>query len=143
MFVAGFMGSPSMNLIPAELTENQSGVCARIEHKAGGTMLLPVGDNPAYRDRIGKAVILGLRPETITDVGSAERDSTMLFETECQIDVTEPTGADIFVLLELNGTEVTGRMRANCGVREGKNAAVVFNMQQAVLFDPDSEMRIG
>ncbi|MEZ5534993.1 MAG: sn-glycerol-3-phosphate ABC transporter ATP-binding protein UgpC [Thiolinea sp.] len=143
MFVAGFMGSPSMNLIPAELVSNDGVICARIEHKAGEAMLLPVGDNPAYAEWAGKQVVLGLRPEAITDVSSAERDSSMLFEAECQIDVTEPTGADIFAILELNGTEVTGRMRANCGAREGEKAAVVFNMLHAVLFDPQSEARIG
>ena len=115
----------------------------RVGHKAGAVMLLPVGYNPAYRDWVGKQVMPGLRPETITDLGSAERGSTMLFEAECLIDVTEPTGADIFVILELNGVEVTGRMRANCGAKEGQNAAVVFNMQQAVLFDPETEVRIG
>ncbi|MGB1257595.1 MAG: ABC transporter ATP-binding protein, partial [Thiolinea sp.] len=144
MFVAGFMGSPSMNLIPAELTEDTNGqIAARVEHKAGSPMLLPVGDNPAYRDWVGKRVILGLRPETITDVGSAERDSSMLFEVSCQIDVTEPTGADIYALIELNGTDATGRMRANCGAQAGQVSPVVFNMAHAVLFDPESEARIG
>jgi len=143
MFVAGFMGSPSMNLIPAELVDNNGAISVKIEHKTGEMMFLPVGDNPAYREWLGKEVILGLRPETITDMGSAESDSPLLHEAHCQINVTEPTGADIFVTLELNGTEVTGRMRANCGAVVGDDNLVVFNMRHAVLFNPETEERIA
>ncbi|MEZ5477912.1 MAG: hypothetical protein R3E95_10645 [Thiolinea sp.] len=63
--------------------------------------------------------------EVITDVGSAETGSPMLFEANCQIEVTEPTGADVYAIKELNGTEVIGRMRANCGAVAGEVSPVV------------------
>ncbi|HPE61078.1 MAG TPA: sn-glycerol-3-phosphate ABC transporter ATP-binding protein UgpC [Thiolinea sp.] len=143
MFVAGFMGSPSMNLVPAELVASGDEPAVRVTLKDGDSMLLPVGDNPAYRDWVGKPVILGLRPENITDEGSAEQDSPLLFQGECLIDVTEPTGADVFAIIELNGREVVGRMRSSCGAKAGEKLPVVFNMRHAVLFDPQTENRIG
>ncbi|MEZ5447474.1 MAG: sugar ABC transporter ATP-binding protein, partial [Thiolinea sp.] len=73
----------------------------------------------------------------------AETGSPMLFEANCQIEVTEPTGADVYAIMELNGTEVIGRMRANCGAVAGEVSPVVFNMVHAVLFDPQGEQRIG
>ncbi len=143
MFVASFMGSPSMNLIPAQLVKDEETICVQVQEKSGTTMQLPLINNPSYEQYIGKPVILGLRPETITDVGSAETESQLLFRHECLVDVVEPTGADIFAILELNGKESVGRMRANCGVQAGKTATIVFNMQHAVLFDPQSEKRIS
>ncbi|MCB1637271.1 MAG: sugar ABC transporter ATP-binding protein, partial [Thiothrix sp.] len=66
-----------------------------------------------------------------------------LFQGECLIDVTEPTGADVFAIIELNGREVVGRMRSSCGAKAGEKLPVVFNMRHAVLFDPQTENRIG
>ncbi|PID49151.1 MAG: sugar ABC transporter ATP-binding protein [Proteobacteria bacterium] len=142
LFVAGFMGSPSMNQLPAELLEQEGKLFAQVLDKRGEALLLPLAENAAYRDWVGKQVILGLRPEAITDPGSAEANSRVLHEANCLIEVTEPTGADVFVLIELSGKEVISRMRANCAVKAGERVSVTFNMQQAVLFDPASEARI-
>lgn len=143
MFVASFMGSPSMNLIQVKLSVGSSGVVAEVRHKSGEPLLLPLTDNPGYREWIGKEVILGLRPEAITDPGSAESRSHLLAEANCLIEVTEPTGADTFAIIELNGKEVLARMRANCGVKAGQPSPVTFNMQHAVLFNPATEQRIS
>ncbi len=142
VFVASFMGSPSMNLIPVELAATDTGIAARVRDAAGTDLLLPLEDNPVYRAWRGKTVLLGIRPETITDPGSAAADSQLLFHAECRIDVVEPTGADVYALLELNGKEVMARMRANCGVKVGHSTAVAFDLQRAVLFAPETEARI-
>jgi len=142
LFVAGFMGSPSMNQLPVTLAEEDGRVVAKVSHKAGDELALPLADNPVYRDCLGKQVILGIRPEAITDPGSAESDSSLLYEAKCHIEVVEPTGADVFAIMELGGKKVVGRMRANCGVKAGEVAPVTFNMQKAVVFDPETEERI-
>jgi multiple sugar transport system ATP-binding protein len=142
LFVASFMGSPSMNLLSAEVQEHEGGLAVRIKQKSGNETLLPLPEVASYREWIGKTVTLGIRPEAITDPGSAESGSSLLFNADCMIDVTEPTGAELYAIIELNDREVVGRMRANCGVQAGQSANVTFNMQHALLFDPESEKRI-
>lgn len=137
-FVASFMGSPSMNLIPVTLVKKDGSYAVEISLANDKTMYLPVAENDAYESYLEKPVIMGLRPEAITDPGSSEKGSPQLFERDCLLEVTEPTGADIFVLLSLNGVEAVGRMRANCGAVAGRTSSVVFNMQNACLFDPET-----
>ena len=143
LFVASFMGSPSMNLLSTEVQEHESGLAVRIKQKSGNEVMLPLPEVASYREWIGKTVTLGIRPEAITDPGSAESGSSLLFNADCMIDVTEPTGAELYAIIELNDREVVGRMRANCGVQAGQSANVTFNMQHALLFDPESEKRIA
>jgi len=139
LFVASFMGSPSMNLLPAEVTDHQGSLAVRIRHASGDKFLLPLQERESYRAWTGKTVTLGLRPEAITDTGSAESDSPLLFSADCMIDMTEPTGAELYATIELNEQDVVARMRANCGAQTGQPTSVTFNMQHAVLFDPESE----
>ncbi len=142
-FVASFMGSPSMNLIPVTLVKKDTGYAVEISLSGNKKIHLPVLSNPSYERYINKSVILGLRPEAITDPGSAEQGSQQLHERQCLIEVTEPTGADVFVHISLNNVEAVGRMRANCGSTAGESSSVVFNMQNACLFDADSGELIG
>jgi multiple sugar transport system ATP-binding protein len=143
LFVASFMGSPSMNLLSAEISEHEGGLAVRIKQKSGNEILLPLPEVASYREWVGKTVTLGIRPEAITDPGSAETGSSLLFNADCMIDVTEPTGAELYAIIELNGREVVARMRANCGVQAGQTSNVTFNMQHALLFDPETEQRIA
>lgn len=142
IFVASFMGSPSMNLVPATLVAHQNGVAARIARNQGGDLLLPVPQPERYQNWVGKEVILGIRPEAITDPGSAEQGNQWVFQADCHVDVTEPTGADVYVLTTLGGKEIVSRMRSNCGATAGQTSAFAFNMAKAVLFDPQTENRI-
>lgn len=143
LFVASFMGSPSMNLLPAEVCNQEDGLAVRIRQKSGDEIMLPLPEVASYRQCVGKTVTLGIRPEAITDPGSAETGSSLLFNADCMVDVTEPTGAELYAIMELNEREVLARMRANCGVQAGQSTRVTFNMQHALLFDPKSEIRIA
>lgn len=143
LFVASFMGSPSMNLLSAEVSQHEGGLAIQIRQKNGDNFMLPLQQQAAYRDWIGKTVTLGLRPEAITDPDSAESTSSLLFSTDCHIEMTEPTGAELYTIMELNEREVVARMRANCGIEAGQASSVTFNMQHAMLFDPQTETRIA
>ncbi|MBK8454394.1 MAG: sn-glycerol-3-phosphate ABC transporter ATP-binding protein UgpC [Thiofilum sp.] len=142
VFVASFMGSPSMNLIPATLVAHQNGIAARLTTHGNNDLLLPFPNPEHYKSWVDKAVILGIRPEAITDVSSAEPNNPWVFQADCLVDVTEPTGADVYVLTTLGGKEIVARMRSNCGAVVGQKAPFAFNMAKAVLFDPQTENRI-
>ena len=58
------------------------------------------------------------------------------------VEVTEPTGADLFVFTTLCGVEIVSRMRSNCGACVGQQAPFSINMSKAVVFDHDTGERI-
>lgn len=142
LFVAQFMGSPSMNVIDGTLREADGQYLVDIKKDSGGTLSLPIAARENYQHYIGKPIILGLRPEAITDPDSADKHSQQIHIEDCAVHVTEPTGADLFVVTELGGGEVISRMRANSDLQAERDAPFAFNMDMAVLFDPESEKQI-
>src|SRR5689334_15640856 len=64
-FVAGFIGSPTMNFIPCGLQQNGAGLSLHVSDK----LTFPVPENRAarYKGLVGKELVLGLRPEHITE----------------------------------------------------------------------------
>jgi multiple sugar transport system ATP-binding protein len=143
IFVAGFMGSPSMNLFPAKVAVENGQPVARVALSDGTTASLPFAPGNALASHDGRDIVLGIRPEAITDEDGADRKSRAIHRVESQVVVTEPAGSDTFVVTHLGGKEVTGRFRADVDVRAGQPAAFALNMEKAVAFDPNTEMRIG
>ncbi len=141
MFVAGFMGSPSMNLFPAKLSAPDGKPQAEFALKDCQTGVLPLAD-PAMARHAGRNIILGIRPEAITDPDGADRNSKAIHQLDARVEVTEPAGSDTFVVAEFGGREITGRFRADVSVQAGTSHAFAVNMEKAVLFDPSTEERI-
>lgn len=141
MFVASFMGSPSMNLFPAKIQKTEQGVVAiftRLNSEDGNLLL----DESKYGSQVGKDVILGIRPEAVTDTHSADRNSNHIQEIESSVEVTEPAGSDTFVGTEFGEKQVTGRFRADVEVKPGDLIPFAINMEKVVVFDPETEKRI-
>ncbi|WP_293759581.1 sn-glycerol-3-phosphate ABC transporter ATP-binding protein UgpC [uncultured Aquitalea sp.] len=141
LFVASFIGSPSMNFIPATIVESGGKLGVNICDDRG-CVVLPL---PHERDKlaawVGKEVIFGIRPEQITDARTAHREG--LPEMSCHIDVIEPTGPDTLVFVSLNKTKVCCRTHPTEAKRPGESMELVFDVSKAVLFDPASEKRIA
>ena len=89
-----------------------------------------------------KRVILGIRPEAITDPHSADRNSNHIHEIESKIEVTEPAGSDTFVVTEFGEKQITGRFRADIVIKPGDSIPFAINMEKAVVFDPETKMRM-
>jgi multiple sugar transport system ATP-binding protein len=139
-FVAGFMGSPSMNMIPATLADGASGPSVRVASGNGVPISLRLPNGHASATP-GREVILGLRPEAVTDPGAADRNGAVT-DADCHVEVVEPAGSDTFAVTRLGGVEVIARMRADTDLKPGQTAPFAFNMEKAVLFDPQSGNRI-
>ena len=90
----------------------------------------------------GRNVILGIRPEAITDPDGADRNSNAIHQVEAKVEVTEPAGSDTFVVTEFGGKEVTGRFRADVDVAPARKQTFAINMDKAVFFDPETEERV-
>ena len=134
LFGAGFMGSPSMNLIPASVT--QDGKC-RIG-RSDDALELPM--NLERGDQDG-AIVLGIRPEDMTNVTDSMPASTEVIS--CNVKAVEATGSDLFVIFELGGQEVLARMRADTNVAAGDSIEIAFDMPKASYFAESTGLRLG
>jgi multiple sugar transport system ATP-binding protein len=143
MFVAGFMGSPSMNLFAARVEVENGRAVAKVRRGDGGEVALPFADGSGFEGYSGREIVLGLRPEAITDRDGADRHSRAVHVIDAGVEITEPAGSDTFVVTHLGGKEVTARFRADVDVRPGQVFPFAVNMEKAVAFDPETEARIG
>ena len=142
MFVAGFMGSPSMNLFPAKVVSANGAPVAEVRLGDGATAQLPFAAGKAVGLE-GRDIMLGIRPEAITDRDSADRNSGAIHVIDAMVEVTEPAGSDTFVVSHMGGKDVTGRFRADVAVRAGERFPFAINMEKAVAFDPKTEARVA
>lgn len=143
LFVAGFMGSPSMNLLPAKVVSQDDGLYIMVTNCGGDAVSLRFAQpGSGLADYIGKEVILGIRPEAITDVEGADRNARNVQTFPNMVSVTEPAGADTFVTTVISGKDCIARMRADAEVKPGTKFDFAINMDKAVIFDPATENRI-
>ena len=142
MFVAGFMGSPSMNLFRVRVVAQNGRPAAEIALADGTAATVPFAGT-RMGGQEGREVILGIRPEAITDRDGADRNSQAVHIVEAPVEITEPAGSDTFVVAQMGGTDVTGRFRADVAVRAGDRFPFALNMEKAVVFDPETERRIA
>ena len=141
IFVATFMGSPAMNVVSAYVVVLNGRAHAEVVLHDGTAVQLPFSqDNLADWD--GRCILLGIRPETITDMEGADRKSSNIATMTNRIVVTEPAGSDTFVSMQLGGRDVIARMRSDAEVTAGQNFTFAVNMEKAVAFDSETEMRI-
>ncbi|NOH45611.1 ABC transporter ATP-binding protein [Vibrio cyclitrophicus] len=139
MFVAGFMGSPSMNFIKTmvDLDEEQNPIIkvvgtAEQEHH----IRLP----QSMRDQDGKELVIGLRPEHITEQESDDVSAST--KLDLQLEVLEPTGPDTIAMVKVNDQEVACRLSPEFEVSVGQMAPLHFDLSKAVFFDAQTEARI-
>ncbi|WP_299627947.1 sn-glycerol-3-phosphate ABC transporter ATP-binding protein UgpC [uncultured Tateyamaria sp.] len=141
LFVATFMGSPSMNLIDVTLRVEGNSVFADTTDAKGARISLPI--NASVNGLDGKNAILGLRPEALTDVDGSDARATQIAHVPNEVTVTEPAGSDTFVTTSFGGKDCVARMRADADAKPGERVTFAFNMDKAVLFDPETEARIA
>ena len=143
LFVADFMGSPSMNLISGKIARAAGHATIMLERVDGAPIELPMPRTTDISELTdGRTVIMGIRPEAITDLDGADRHSKGITVVDARVDVVEPAGSDTFVVTRIGGKEVTARMRAETMVRPGQTIAFAFNLDKALLFDPASGVRL-
>lgn len=150
LFVAGFIGSPSMNFLRGKLIAHAGGLAFTLLHGERTTLLpLPTdaGDLSKLSAWQDKEIILGIRPEHVTDALSARRaetpDGYHPSEVDCMIELTEPTGPDTIAFTWINGIRATCRTHPRAAAAPGQRMPLAFDLSKAVLFDPETELRIG
>ncbi|MCA1441875.1 ABC transporter ATP-binding protein [Ensifer sp. IC4062] len=143
MFVADFMGSPAMNLLKGRIETVGADVAVTLERPNSEPLKLAVPHNGTLSAYAGKEVVFGIRPEALTDPDGADRNAKFVAEGDCLIEVVEPAGSDTFAVTRLGGKEIVARLRADARIAPGQTSRLAFNLDKAVFFDPQSEMRIA
>ena len=135
VFVAGFIGSPSMNFFDATLVDQDGKLFVD-----GGTFKLQVPDSKKthYLPYKGKKVIFGTRPE---DVYTAQYPAPGITPARMtsDVDVTELMGNEIFLYLLTGKKQLIARVDPRTHVRPGEQIDLVVNMDNMHLFDPQTE----
>ena len=157
VFVATFMGSPPMNLLPAtvrgdgagarlEIVPDADAPDARVPGEGAGTALpdAPLPPTVAPEEaRDGRRVLLGLRPEWFDEGGAAPDGPVWSFSHP--VEVLEPTGPDVLALLsfgergitEHGAGELTVRLDADHAARPGDVLHLHADLAKASLFDAE------
>ncbi len=143
LFVATFMGSPSMNLLDVQLEAADDGLCAVTQNAHGQAVKLRlVEPSDALRAHAGGTVILGLRSEALTDAEGADQRAGGVETFENTVSVVEPAGSDTFVTTVIGGKDCIARMRADSNVVANTSSLFAANMEKAVFFDAQTQARI-
>jgi len=131
LFVAGFIGSPSMNFLSGSL-EGSSLAIENTSISLGGYQF---DKQPTTRTD----VVLGIRPEHIS-VGEDARK--MPFQIESEIEIVEPMGADTIAWTKLGGQSVTFRAASEVNLHPGQKVTIGFDPGRGSVFDAASGNRI-
>jgi multiple sugar transport system ATP-binding protein len=141
MFVAGFMGSPAMNFIPAEIAEE--GASAAVAGEGGRRLTLKLA-RPLGKAGVNRHVVLGVRPEHISLARSeGQNGKADLAVVPALVEIVEPTGAETMAELRLGERTIVGRFGADEAPRVGEKVSLAFDMAKACLFDPTNERLIA
>jgi len=145
VFVASFMGSPPMNILPGRLIRDSGrdgALCLEVEDRQGtARFFLPSRMTQALDKHVGRKLWLGLRPEIITKAGS-QKPGPELSAFERRVDVVEPTGPDTMIVFELGGIEAIARVAPGDHDPVGSVFRFEANMDKAKLFDPETGKRL-
>ena len=138
VYVAGFIGSPSMNFMKGRLESANGNLGVRLATAANGASpWLPL-PQPPRSAQAGQDVTLGIRPETFSLANGGNPCSL-----DAVIDVLEPTGADTMALAVVDGLAMTARLKPGDVHEVGRPVRLAVDMSRANLFDPVSELRIS
>jgi multiple sugar transport system ATP-binding protein len=142
MFVAGFMGSPPMNFLPAQMAVSGPAAVVLGENEGQATRL-PLPDGAALSAGSGRRVVLGIRPENLVRYDRRrEEEKPYLATIEAPVEVVEPTGAETMVIVRISSREVIARFEPNRAPSVGETVTLAVDMAKACLFDPETELLI-
>ena len=165
-FVAGFIGSPAMNMTEARLSRENGDVVAGFGPYRLVVDPAVVADRPALPAYEGRKVVLGIRPEDFEDA-ALERDVPPERRLTAHCDLTEPLGAEVLVYFTVSAaglgavaaespedaevrlggredgagpkTRLVARVSPRTRIAEGTEIELVVDTRRLYFFDPETE----
>ncbi|OKO84416.1 sugar ABC transporter ATPase [Bradyrhizobium sp. NAS80.1] len=128
LFVAGFIGAPSMNFIHGEIVARDGALCFT---EPSGTMLtLPKIREAAYARSVGKPVVLGVRPDHISHHGAPAGCAIRMVVKD-----VEPLGPHTLVIGKIGDVPFTAQMQVGVAAEPDRPFDVALDLDKAHLFD--------
>ena len=137
VFVAGFIGSPQMNLLDAKVVQSGSDVVLMF---GSNSIKLPEAKAKTLVDAgyVDKTVIMGIRPEDLYDTEmfiSTSPDSVI----DVDIKVYELLGAEVFLYFDIDNVSCTARVNPRTTARPGDTIKLALDMTKLHIFDKETE----
>jgi multiple sugar transport system ATP-binding protein len=122
-FVAGFIGSPTMNFFDATVTEDG------LRLTDGAMFALPASRRAVLGRAPNASVVLGVRPEHMHVLPAGEAGLAV------KVSVVEPLGSDTLLYFDRDGTRFVARVSPEISVKAGDTVTLGFTMDRTHLFD--------
>ncbi len=149
-FVAQFIGSPPMNLIPASITKNATHYQIGIGNKgkqASFSLAIPAGNTLAkakhsrlqLKNNESRKILLGIRPENIylaKNIAGSKKLSA--WKLSMRLDFIEPHGADNQLILDLDGMEIICRLHSDILLPKTSETEFYLDLNKAIFYDAES-----
>lgn len=132
-FVAGFVGSPPMNLLSGRLMNRDDGLCFQTEQF---TLCLPSEKQAPWSVLAGRGLVLGIRPEDIA-LGSGSDKALHL-----QVALLECMGSETWVTLPAGTSRLIARLQGGRQLKVGEDVTVSMNWDRVHLFDEATGARL-
>ncbi len=156
VFVAAFIGSPSMNLFEGTFTLDGDGAKIEVGSQSLSVPAEVLQTRPALRSYDGRAVIFGIRPEDLDDAAIVSRpddqclhSSVALIEAlgaeilvHMKVDATFVDSGDPDAVEELSDTSLVGRFSPRSQVRIGNEVTIAVDTARMSFFDPESRLAV-
>ena len=135
-FVAGFIGTPTMNFIDCELEKTQPGLHCQLS--GGSSFQL---DHFQLNEEIGpsREMYIGIRPEDLIHVTSKREN---LISIDAQLEVVEPLGAETLLICKGDFGEITGKSNQARGLQWGETIEFEINPDRIHFFDKKTRKRL-
>jgi multiple sugar transport system ATP-binding protein len=128
-FVAGFLGSPKMNFIPAQFVRNGSGGAVQF---ADGSAL----EVPGHANLTDRAVVFGIRPQHFSrDPGHLSGRAAKVRAT---VELLQPTGSRAFITFPLGGQAIMAELASHDVQGPGETLDLYMDIGRSVLIDPET-----
>jgi len=134
MFVAGFIGSPSMNFFDVTVQGTPDAITVQGD---GLQLAIPPDRAKGLRDYIGKQVVMGIRPEDIFDADYVA-SNIHAGNINASVEVTELMGNEVFLYLLTGGHSYIARVDPRTKARVGSDVRVVANLDNVHFFEKDT-----
>ena len=139
VFVAGFIGSPSMNFFDATLKPDGDNIVVDL---GAFSLRMPASKNATYSSHVGSEVVCGIRPEDIHDANYLPQ-GIIPASLASNVEVVEQMGNEVIIYLESGGKNFIARTDPRTEASVGNEMNVTFNLDNIHVFDADTEVSLA
>ena len=139
-FVAGFIGSPPMNMMDGTIAAENGSLWFR-DMSNSVNLAVAAGHRPAVEAYAGKRIVFGIRPEHFSE--NASQTPKPGRSITANVEVVEPMGSEIYLHLAVGGHICTARVNTDREPPVNQAHVIDVNMDKAHYFDGETEMALG